>query len=30
MGKWKFPAARAKLGALEAGPFIYDYRLFPP
>ena len=30
IGKWKFPPARGKLGFLEAGPFIYDYKLFPP
>ena len=30
MGKWRFPPARGKLGFLDAGPFIYDYKLFPP
>ena len=30
MGKWKLPPARGKLGFLDAGPFIYDYELFPP
>jgi serine/threonine-protein kinase len=30
MGKWKYPPARAKLGLLDSGPFIYDFKLFPP
>lgn len=30
MGKWKYPPARGKLGFLDAGPFIYDFKLFPP
>jgi eukaryotic-like serine/threonine-protein kinase len=30
MGRWKYPPARGKLGFLDAGPFIYDYKLFPP
>ena len=30
IGKWKYPPARGKLGLLDSGPFIYDYKLFPP
>jgi len=30
IGKWKYPPARGKLGFLDSGPFIYDYKLFPP
>ena len=30
IGKWRYPPARGKLGFLDAGPFIYDYKLFPP
>jgi len=30
IGKWKYPPARGKLGFLDSGSFIYDYKLFPP
>lgn len=30
IGKWRFPPARGRLGLLDAGPFIYEYKLFPP
>jgi hypothetical protein len=30
IGKWRYPAAHGKLGALESGTFIYSYTLAPP
>lgn len=30
MGRWRYPAAHGRLGLLDSGSFIYDYRLFAP
>jgi hypothetical protein len=28
MGRWRFPPAHGRLGLLDSGPFIFEYRLF--